>query len=75
MACAVLSAGHSFQITAQSIRFRKTEAAQAVWEFPAVRRHIAMGTVVIQLYVAEVAGYSEIVANPPRFFKTREVSV
>ena len=26
-----------------------------------------MGTVVIQWYAAEVAGYSEIVANPPRF--------
>ena len=73
MACAILSAGHSFQITLQSIRFQKTEAARAVWEFPAVRRHIAMGIVVIQWYVAKVAGYSEIVANPPRFLRRKKL--
>ena len=32
-----------------------------------------MGTVVIQWYVAEVAGYSEIVANPPRFLRRKEL--
>ena len=32
-----------------------------------------MGTVVIQWYVAEVAGYSEIVANPPRFLRGKKL--
>ena len=30
IACAIVSAGHSFQMTPQSIRIRKKEAAQAV---------------------------------------------
>ena len=34
-----------------------------------------MYTVVIQWYVAEVAGYSEIVANPPRFLRQKRASV
>ena len=32
-----------------------------------------MDTVVIQWYVAEVAGYSEIVANPPRFLRRKKL--
>ena len=32
-----------------------------------------MGTVVIQWYVAEVAGCSEIVANPPRFLRRKKL--
>ena len=32
-----------------------------------------MGIVVIQWYVAEVAGYSEIVANPPRFLRRKKL--
>ena len=32
-----------------------------------------MGTVVIQWYIAEVAGYSEIVANPPRFSRRKKL--
>ena len=32
-----------------------------------------MDTVVIQSYVAEVAGYSEIVANPPRFLRQKKL--
>ena len=31
-----------------------------------------MGTVVIQWYVAKVAEYSEIVANPPRFLRRKK---
>ena len=31
-----------------------------------------MGTVVIQWYVAEVAGYSEIVANAPKFLRRKK---
>ena len=32
-----------------------------------------MDTVVIQWYVAEVAGYCEIVANPPRFLRRKKL--
>ena len=32
-----------------------------------------MDTAVIQWYVAEVAGYSEIVANPPRFLRQKKL--
>ena len=32
-----------------------------------------MDTVVIQSYVAEVAGYSEIVANPRRFLRQKKL--